>query len=112
MTRSLLVMADRLRELGVTRVVMEATSDYWKGVFYLLEAHGFETSVGLLLAWRWPADWRCSPPDGQTGAPESGTRPDPLTVTPLDGAAAPTGSPITLPAATASRESAAIPTDL
>jgi transposase len=27
----------------VTRVVMEATSDYWKGVFYLLEAHGFET---------------------------------------------------------------------
>jgi transposase len=21
---------------------MEATSDYWKGVFYLLEAHGFE----------------------------------------------------------------------
>jgi transposase len=43
MTRSLLVMADRLAELGVTRVVMEATSDYWKGVFYLLEAHGFET---------------------------------------------------------------------
>jgi hypothetical protein len=31
MTRWLLVMADRLRELGVTRVVMEATSDYWKG---------------------------------------------------------------------------------
>jgi transposase len=28
MTRSLLVMADRLRQLGVTRVVMEATSDY------------------------------------------------------------------------------------
>jgi hypothetical protein len=31
MTRSLLVLADRLGELGVTRVVMEATSDYWKG---------------------------------------------------------------------------------
>ena len=31
MTRWLLV-ADRLAELGVTRVVMEATSDYWKGV--------------------------------------------------------------------------------
>jgi transposase len=31
MTRSLLVLADRLAELGVTRVVMEATSDYWKG---------------------------------------------------------------------------------
>ena len=43
MTRSLLTMADRLRCLGVTRVVMEATSDYWKPVFYLLEAHGFET---------------------------------------------------------------------
>ena len=42
MTRSLLVLADRLRALGVTRVVMEATSDYWKPVFYLLEAAGFE----------------------------------------------------------------------
>jgi transposase len=43
MTRSLLGMSDRLRQLGVTRVVMEATSDYWKAAFYLLEAHGFET---------------------------------------------------------------------
>ncbi|GII59000.1 IS110 family transposase [Planotetraspora thailandica] len=43
MTRSLLAMADHLRTLGVTRVVMEATSDYWKPVFYLLEAAGFET---------------------------------------------------------------------
>jgi transposase len=42
MTRSLLVLADRLCELGVTRVVMEATSDYWKPPFYLLEAHGLE----------------------------------------------------------------------
>jgi transposase len=42
MTRSLLGLADRLRELGVTRVVMEATSDYWKPPFYLLEAHGLE----------------------------------------------------------------------
>jgi transposase len=42
MTRSLLVLADRLSELGVTRVVMEATSDYWKPVFYVLEAAGFE----------------------------------------------------------------------
>jgi transposase len=31
MTRWLLVMAERLAELGVTRVVMEATSDSWKG---------------------------------------------------------------------------------
>jgi transposase len=43
MTRWLLVLADRLGELGVTRVVMEATSDYWKGIYYLLEAHGFQT---------------------------------------------------------------------
>jgi transposase len=42
MTRSLIGLADRLAVLGVTRVVMEATSDYWKPVFYLLEAHGFE----------------------------------------------------------------------
>jgi transposase len=42
MTRSLLSMADRLRCLGVIRVVMEATSDYWKPAFYLLEAQGFE----------------------------------------------------------------------
>lgn len=43
MTGSLLAMADWLAALGVTRVVMEATSDYWKAPFYLLEAHGFET---------------------------------------------------------------------
>ena len=43
MTRPLLGMAGRLACLGVTRVVMEATSDYWKPVFYLLEAAGFET---------------------------------------------------------------------
>jgi transposase len=42
MTHSLLRLADRLRELGVTRVVMEATSDYWKPVFYLLEAQGLD----------------------------------------------------------------------
>jgi transposase len=40
MTRSLLGLAERLLELGVTRVVMEATSDYWKPVFYILEAQG------------------------------------------------------------------------
>ena len=41
-TRSLLGMADRLRSHGVTLVAMEATSDYWKPAFYLLEAEGFE----------------------------------------------------------------------
>ena len=42
MTRSLLVMSDHLRCLGISRVVMEATSDYWKPVFYLLEAQGLD----------------------------------------------------------------------
>ena len=42
MTGSLLGMADHLRSLGVSRVVMEATSDYWKPVFYLLEAQGLD----------------------------------------------------------------------
>jgi len=48
MTRSLLVMADWLAELGVTRVVMESTSAYWKPPFYLLEDR-FET--WLVNAW-------------------------------------------------------------
>jgi transposase len=43
MTPALLGLADRLRCLGVTRVVTEATSDYWKPVFYVLEAAGLET---------------------------------------------------------------------
>src|SRR5665213_4182270 len=43
MTRSLIELGDWLASLGVTRVVMEATSDYWKPVFYVLEAAGFET---------------------------------------------------------------------
>jgi len=42
MTRSLQLMADRLLDLGVTRIVMEATSSYWKPPFYLLEAHGLQ----------------------------------------------------------------------
>jgi transposase len=42
MTRSLLGMSDHLRCLGVTRMVMEATSDYWRPAFYILEAAGFE----------------------------------------------------------------------
>jgi transposase len=42
MTRPLLGLIDRLRELGVTRVVMEATSDYWKPVYYLLDAAGLD----------------------------------------------------------------------
>ena len=42
MTRAVTELANHLVELGVRRVVMEATSDYWKPVFYLLEAHGLD----------------------------------------------------------------------
>jgi len=42
MTRSLTELSDWLAGLRVTRVVMEATSDYWKPPFYLLEAAGFD----------------------------------------------------------------------
>ena len=41
-TPSLIGLADRLRTFGVRRVVMEATSDYWRCAFYLLEAAGFD----------------------------------------------------------------------
>jgi len=42
MTGSLLGLGDWLAGLGVNRVVMEATSDYWRAPFYLLEDR-FET---------------------------------------------------------------------
>jgi transposase len=41
LSRSLLELADWLRCEGVELVAMEATSSYWKPVFYLLEAEGF-----------------------------------------------------------------------
>jgi hypothetical protein len=42
MVPSLCELANRLVGLGVQRVVMEATSDYWRPPFYLFEAHGLE----------------------------------------------------------------------
>jgi len=42
MVPSLCELANRLVGLGVERVVMEATSDYWRPPFYLLEAHGLD----------------------------------------------------------------------
>ena len=42
MVGSLSELANRLVELGVERVVMEATSDYWRPPFYLFEAHGLD----------------------------------------------------------------------
>jgi len=41
LSRSLLDLADWLRCQGVRLMAMEATSDYWKPVIYLLEAEGF-----------------------------------------------------------------------
>ena len=40
--RGVLELADWMRVWQVTAVVMEATSDYWKPVFFRLEAEGFE----------------------------------------------------------------------
>jgi len=40
--REVLALADWLRSWQVPAVVMEATGDYWKPVFYRLEAGGFE----------------------------------------------------------------------
>ena len=59
MTRSLLGLSDRLGCLGVTRVVMEATSCYWKPVFYVLEAAGFEVwLVNARDVKHLPGRWR------------------------------------------------------
>ncbi len=41
-TPALLGLADWLHDQRIELVAMEATSDYWKPVFYLLEAEGFE----------------------------------------------------------------------
>jgi len=43
--RQLLDLADWLRSWGVTRVGMEATSDYWKPVFFLLESREFDCDL-------------------------------------------------------------------
>lgn len=40
MTKSILALGDDLVSLGVERVVLESTSDYWRPFFYLLEAAG------------------------------------------------------------------------
>ena len=43
--RQLLELADWLRSWGVTKAGMEATSDYWKPVFFLLESRGFDCDL-------------------------------------------------------------------
>jgi transposase len=42
MDRLFALALNRLVGLGVERVVMEATSDYWRPPFYLFEAHGLD----------------------------------------------------------------------
>lgn len=39
-TRAIVELADRLAGEGIERVVLEATSDYWRPFYYLLEARG------------------------------------------------------------------------
>ena len=63
MTAALLGLGDWLAGLGVTRVVMEATSDYWRAPFYLLEDR-FSDLAGQRPRRQAPA-W--SPEDGQAG---------------------------------------------
>lgn len=47
-TRAIMALADQLSEMGIERIVLEATSDYWRPFFYLLEARGL--SVWLVNA--------------------------------------------------------------
>jgi len=39
-TNAIAALSDELFEMGIERVVLEATSDYWRAFFYLLEARG------------------------------------------------------------------------
>ena len=47
-TNAIVALADELAELRIERVVLEATSDYWRPFFYVLEARGL--SVWLVNA--------------------------------------------------------------
>src|SRR4051794_23010465 len=68
MTAALLGLGGWLAELGVSRVVMEATSDYWRAPFYLLEdrfetwlvnAHDVKPVPGRPKTDRLDAVWLC-----------------------------------------------------
>jgi transposase len=43
--RELLDLADWLRGWGITKIAMEAASDYWKPVFFVLESRGFDCDL-------------------------------------------------------------------
>ena len=68
MTAALLALGDWLTSLGVSRVVVEATSDYWRAPFYLLEdrfetwlvnAHDVKHLPGRPKTDRLDAVWLC-----------------------------------------------------
>jgi transposase len=68
MTAALLALGDWLAGLGVSRVVMEATADYWRAPFYLLEdrfqtwlvnAHDVKHLPGRPKTDRLDAVWLC-----------------------------------------------------
>jgi transposase len=44
-TKSIMELADSLAEQQIERVTLEATSDYWRGFFYLLEARGLNVML-------------------------------------------------------------------
>ncbi len=44
-TNTILALADQLMENSIERVVLEATSDYWRPFYYLLEARGLTVWV-------------------------------------------------------------------
>jgi hypothetical protein len=74
MTRSLLVLADRLGELGVTRVVLEATSDYWKAPFTCWRPRGLRSgwstrvTSSICRVGPRPTGWtRCGSPRSPSG---------------------------------------------
>jgi transposase len=41
-TNAIITLANELAEIGIDRVVVESTSDYWRPFFYLLEARGLD----------------------------------------------------------------------
>ena len=43
--RELLALADWLRSWGVTKAGMEATGDYWKPVYFVLESQGLDCEL-------------------------------------------------------------------
>ena len=65
-TNAIIELADQLAGQGIERVVVESTSDYWRGFVYLLEARGL---------WVWlvnARDARAGP--GPTSRPTSSMR--------------------------------------